>query len=129
VWVYRITYRLEKQLRFIKQKNFPFTFAAYQRIDERRRVLGHVGVPAKTSCSDLLKLCSIGCLTAIYDAYYFGKVYMLLICKREDFGLWLQLFNPNNYASGLNITVTQHRVSNGCISANRIKVAISTWCL
>lgn len=119
--------KLEKQIAFMQKNKYPFTFAAYDKINEAGEVFGHVGVPIKVTYYDLLKSCSIGCLTAIYDTEYFGKVYMPLIRKRQDLGLWLRLLKKTNYAYGLNDTLGLYKVRSNSISANKKSAAIFTW--
>jgi len=119
--------KLEKQLAFMQAHNYPFTYAAYDKIDENGQVFGHIGVPDKVTYSDLLKTCSIGCLTAMYDTQYLGKVYMPLIRKRQDFGLWLKLLKKTDYAYGINETLAQYRVRTDSISANKANAAKFTW--
>ena len=119
--------KLEKQLAFMQANNYPFTYAAYDKIDENGQVFGHIGVPDRVCYSDLLKTCSIGCLTAIYDTEYFGKVTMPLIRKRQDLGLWLKLLKKTEYAYGLNETLAQYRVRTDSISANKANAAKFTW--
>mgnify|MGYP005748952649 CR=1 FL=1 len=119
--------KLEKQLAFMQANDYPFTYAAYDRIDENGQVFGHIGVPDRVCYSDLLKMCSIGCLTAMYDTQYFGKVTMPLIRKRQDLGLWLKLLKKTEYAYGLNETLAQYRVRTDSISANKANAAKFTW--
>lgn len=119
--------KLEKQLAFMQANDYPFTFAAYDKVDEAGKVFGHVGVPDKVTYSDLLKSCSIGCLTAMYDTEFFGKVYMPLIRKRQDLGLWLKLLKKTKYAYGLNETLGFYKVRKDSISANKKSAALFTW--
>lgn len=119
--------KLAKELKFMQQNKYPFIYAAYDKIDENEQVFGHIGVPDRVSYSDLLKVCSIGCLTAMYDTKYFGKVYMPLIRKRQDLGLWLRLLKKTDYAYGLNETLAQYRVRTNSISANKANAAKFTW--
>ena len=119
--------KLEKQLDFMQENNYPFTFSAYDKIDKSGVRFGHVGVPNIVSYSDLLKMCSIGCLTAMYDTEYFGKVTMPLIRKRQDLGLWLKLLKQTDFAYGLNETLAQYRVRSDSISANKFNAAKFTW--
>lgn len=119
--------KLEKQLNFMQSGGYPFTYTAYDKIDENGLKFGHVGVPKKVSYYDLLKMCSVGCLTAIYDAEYFGKVYMPLIRKRQDLGLWLKLLKVSTYAYGLNVSLARYRVRKQSISANKFSAAKYTW--
>lgn len=119
--------KLEKQLAFMQANDYPFTFAAYDKVDEAGKVFGHVGVPDKVTYSDLLKSCSIGCLTAMYDTEFFGKVYMPLIRKRQDLGLWLKLLKKTKYAYGLNETLGFYKVRKDSISANKKSAALYQW--
>ncbi|WP_374367247.1 glycosyltransferase family 2 protein [Stutzerimonas sp.] len=119
--------KLEKQLNFMQKNNFPFTYGAYEKINGQGRVFGHVGVPSRVRYSDLLKTCSIGCLTAMYDTEYFNKVAMPLIRKRQDLGLWLKLLKKVDYAYGLNEILGQYRVRCDSISANKASAAVYTW--
>ncbi len=119
--------KLEKQLAFMQANDYPFTFAAYDKVDEAGKVFDHIGVPHKVTYSDLLKSCSIGCLTAMYDTEFFGKVYMPLIRKRQDLGLWLKLLKKTKYAYGLNETLGFYKVRKDSISANKKSAALFTW--
>lgn len=119
--------KLEKQLAFMCENSYSFTYAAYDKINPGGEVLGQVGVPDKVTYNDLLKSNSIGCLTAIYDTEFFGKVYMPLIRKRQDLGLWLRLLKKTKYAYGLNEPLGQYCVRPDSISANKVNAAKFTW--
>ncbi|MFB9145475.1 glycosyltransferase family 2 protein [Halomonas alkalicola] len=122
-----LPYKLEKQLAFMQANNYPFAYTAYDKIDEEGLVLGRIGAPGKVSYSDLLKTCSIGCLTAMYDADFFGKIYMPVNTKREDFATWLKLLKEVDYAYGLNENLAQYRVYKNQTSANKAKMAKENW--
>lgn len=119
--------KLEAQLAFMQTNHYPFTYTGYRKIDESAKVFGQVGVPDRVSYFDLLKVCSIGCLTAIYDTKYFGKVYMPLIRKRQDLGLWLRLLKNTDYAYGLGEPLAHYRIRADSISANKANAAKFTW--
>ncbi|OOE73675.1 MULTISPECIES: glycosyltransferase family 2 protein [unclassified Salinivibrio] len=122
-----LPHKLEKQLDFMHQKNCALSFSAYQKIDERGKDLGVVGVPETVSHQELLKTCVIGCLTAMYDSQKIGKVYMPLIRKRQDFGLWLSILKKIDIAYGISEPLAQYRVRRDSISANKLKAAQYTW--
>lgn len=119
--------KLEQQLAFMQENNHPFTYTAYDQVDESGEVISHIGASDKVAYIDLLKKNSIGCLTAIYDTDYFGKVYMPLIRKRQDLGLWFRLLKMTDYAYGLNKTLAQYRIHTDSISANKTSAAKFTW--
>lgn len=119
--------KIETQLGFMNENKYPFSFSAYNKVDEHGKITGNVGIPRQVDYYDLLKMCSIGCLTAIYDTEYFGKVYMPLIRKRQDLGLWLKLLKQTDYAYGLNKVLANYRVHSNSISANKLNAASYTW--
>jgi len=119
--------KLEKQLAFMKKNDVAFSYTAYEKIDENGLVVGKVNIPAKVSYRDLLKVCSVGCLTAIYDTERLGKVYMPLIRKRQDVGLWLRILKDIQYAYGLDEVLAQYQLRADSISANKLNAAGYTW--
>ncbi|HJE03301.1 MAG TPA: glycosyltransferase family 2 protein [Aliarcobacter thereius] len=119
--------KLEKQIDFMQKNNYAFTYTAYEKVDENGEVFGTMGVPSKVSYNDLLKTCVIGCLTVIYDAEKLDKVYMPLIRKRQDFGLWLKILKKVDFAYGINESLAFYTVRDDSISANKKSAAYFTW--
>lgn len=119
--------KLETQLQFMQDKDIAFSYSAYEKVDEQGNALGLMGVPNKVNYDQLLKCCFIGCLTVIYDTHKLGKIYMPLIRKRQDFGLWLRLLKKVDYAYGIQQPLAQYRVRSGSISSNKSNAAAYTW--
>lgn len=119
--------KLEKQIAFMLRSNVSFSYSAYEKINEQGETCGLVGVPAKVSYKELLKTCYIGCLTAVYDTQFFGKVFMPLIRKRQDFGLWLKLLKKVDYAFAITEPLAKYRLRRDSISANKANAATYTW--
>ena len=119
--------KLEKQICFMKKNGYALTFTAYDKADVKGNVLGCVGVPEQVNYRELLKTNVIGCSTAIYDVSVLGKIYMPLIRKRQDFGLWLRILKKVDYAMGINEPLTIYTVRKGSVSANKKEAAKYTW--
>jgi glycosyltransferase involved in cell wall biosynthesis len=119
--------KLEKQLAFMQENNYAFTFSAYDKINENGHVFGSIGVPNKVSYFDLLTTNYIGCLTVIYDTSYFGKIHMSTLSKREDFATWLNMLKKVDFAFGLNEPLAKYRVYQGQSSSKKINMAYETW--
>ena len=119
--------KLDVQISAMEVNHWPFTYTAYRRIEENGELGEVLGVPTKVSYSDLLKTCVIGCLTAIYDTKYFGKVPMPLMRKSQDYGLWLSLLKKTPYAFGVNQNLAYYRLRNNSTTANKRKAAMFTW--
>ena len=119
--------KLETQIKFMQEHDVVLSFSAYQRIDEQGNLLERIGVPKRVSYTDLLKVCSIGCLTAVYDVNKVGKVYMPLIRKRQDLGLWLKILKQVPYAYSFPEVLALYRVRKDSISSNKRVAASYTW--
>jgi len=115
--------KLEKQINFLIENNLAFTFSAYQKIDENGKKGGIVNVPENINYKHLLKTCPIGCLTAIYDTEKTGKVYMPEIRKRQDYGLWLKIFQIIGSTKGMNENLAYYRVLTNSVSSNKFVAA------
>jgi glycosyltransferase involved in cell wall biosynthesis len=119
--------KLEKQLSFMQKHGVAFSYTAYEKLDCTGSVVGNVNIPPKVSYKDLLKVCSIGCLTAMYDTEKIGKIYMPLIRKRQDLGLWLRILKSTPYAYGLNEVLAQYHLRKDSISADKRTASTYTW--
>lgn len=121
--------KLEKQIKFMQENNYPFTYTSYSRFSTDLKGKEYVGAPDKLTYSDLLKTCYIGCLTSVYDSKYFGKIKMPLISKRQDWALWLKLLKKVEFAYGLNEELSLYRVRSDSISSNKLSAAKYVWLL
>jgi len=119
--------KLDRQTRFMRDRGLAFSYAAYFRMSELGEPIGVVGVPERLTYSDLLKTCYIGCLTAIYDTQFFGKVYMPVIRRRQDYALWLKLLKKVEYAEGINEPLAYYRLRGDSISAKKMGTSLYTW--
>lgn len=115
--------KLEKQIAFMKNNDYQFTFSNYELFYENGNKKQY---RIKKDCikyKDLLKTNSIGCLTAVYDADSLGKIYMPLDCeKREDHGAWLDILKKGVNAYRLDEYLAIYRVGNSSVSSNKRKM-------
>lgn len=119
--------KLAMQIGFMQARGHPFTFTAYRRIAADGRPLGTVRPPASVTREGLLRGNVIGCLTAVYDAGFFGKVEMPPIARRQDYGLWLELLRRTERAHALPEVLADYRVHPGSLSAGKVGAARDTW--
>lgn len=115
--------KLEKQIKFMEEKNCALSYSSYETMTEEGKFLDKIIVsPLKLSYKDLLKTNYIGCLTAIYDTQKVGKVYMPLINKRQDYGLWLKILKKTDFAYGLKEPLATYRLMSNSVSSNKFKL-------
>jgi len=116
-----ISNKLEKQISFMTQNNYELTYTNYETMSEDGENLNNIVVsPEKINYKELLKSNKIGCLSAIYDTKRIGKVYMPLIKKRQDYGLWLKILKKVDYAYNVNEILATYRIMSNSVSSNKI---------
>ncbi len=119
--------KLEKHITLMNQNNVALTYSAYEIINELGDKKGRFNPPKELTYTDLLKTCSIGCSTAIYNTHIIGNVYMPKIKKRQDYGLWLTIAKKGYLIKGLPSTLVKYRVHNKSISSNKINTFRYQW--
>ena len=120
--------KLEKQIKFMEENNYNFTFTKYQQMAENGEKLEkYIEVPQKLNYKQALLKNPIGCLTVIYNAEKLGKIYMPLIRKRQDYALWLKILKQEVIAYGLNENLAYYRLRSNSVSSNKIDLIKYQW--
>lgn len=119
--------KLATQIGFMQQNQVAFSFSSYDRLAEDGAFLGEHRVARAVNYRSLLKSCTIGCLTAIYDTHVFGKKFMPDVRGAEDFGLWLSLLKNIDKAYPVADNLASYRVRTQSLSSDKWKAASYTW--
>lgn len=120
--------KLEKQLKFMNEKDIALSYTAYNCLDSDGNHLRVYKPILKVTYADMLKSNRIGCLTAIYDTNKIGKVYMPNISKRQDLGLWLRILKQVDYALGMDEVLADYlAVQANSVSSNKTDAAKYQW--
>ncbi len=120
--------KLEKQIKYMNDKKCALSYSYYDVIDENNNRTNQIYKPKdKLSYCDLLKTCSIGCLTSIYDTKIVRKEYMPIIKKRQDYGLWLKILKKIDYAYCIKEVLATYRIRKGSISSNKLELIKYNW--
>lgn len=115
--------KLEKQIKFLKDKNLPFTFSFYEWIDEEGNVLNKkIEAPLKLTYQELFFCNYIGNLTAIYDVDFFGKITTEATQKRQDWRLWLTILKQIKEAKPVPESLAYYRIRKDSISSSKFKL-------
>lgn len=89
--------KLAKQIAFMQENNYKFSYTEYEKIDEESESLNvFVAGPKKVTKRGMYRYCYIGCLTVMYDADFFGTIQIKDIRKNNDYAMWLQLCKKAN---------------------------------
>jgi teichuronic acid biosynthesis glycosyltransferase TuaG len=121
------SHKLSRQLEFMQQNNYAFTFTSYNRISEDGTQLSIVRVPNKITYSNYLKNTLIGCLTVMIDRKQTDYFEMQNIRSSHDMVLWLQIMKKGFIAYGLDEVLASYRVLSSSNTSNKLKSAIDVW--
>lgn len=84
--------KLEKQIAFMEEQGYAFSYTAYQEMNEHLQLTGKlVTGPRHITRSGMYAFCWPGCLTVMYDAEKVGLVQIKPIHKNNDYAMWLKV--------------------------------------
>ncbi len=119
--------KLEKQISFMIKHDLAFTYSSYKVINMDNETLTTFVTLPDISYESMLKTCSVGCLTAVYDREKLGKMYMPKLPKRQDYALWLSILKKIGTAKGLLEPLAYYRIGQTSVSSNKINAAAWQW--
>lgn len=116
--------KLEKQIRFMEENGYAFSYTKYCEIDEASNEIGvEVSGPKRVSKWGMYAYCWPGCLTVMYDAEVVGLVQIADIKKNNDYAMWLKVaLKADCYL--LNEGLAKYRKRTGSISNHSYKALI-----
>lgn len=116
---------LESQLALLEEKNAVLVYGAHKRINAQgEEIMRPFFPPVSVTYKDLLRTCSITCLTALYDTKPYGKFYLREEFRslRDDYVYWLEILKHSKVAWGNSKIVGSYRILTDSVSRNKWKV-------
>ena len=84
--------KLEKQVAFMEENGYAFTYTKYKYINKNSKDRGDMmGGLKVVNHQDLIKCCWMGYLTVMYDAEKLGRFRVRSIEKHNDYALWMDV--------------------------------------
>ena len=84
--------KLEKQIKFMEENGYAFSYHEYKEIDEEDKELGvHVSGKKHVGKFDMFSCCWPGCLSVMYNAEKIGLIQINDIKKNNDTAMWLKV--------------------------------------
>lgn len=118
--------KLEKQLKFMKDNNYSFSYTNYCEIDEESKPNGvNVTGPKHITKRGMYNYCWPGCLTVMYDASVVGLIQIKDIRKNNDYAMWLKVICKSDCYL-FNENLAMYRKRNGSIS-NHSYINLIKW--
>ena len=122
--------KLEKQVRFMREKGCAFSFTGYEFTKKDGRKTGKiVRVPEKITYGEALKNTTIFTSTVMFDTFRISKDRLLMPnVKSEDTATWWKILRSEvNAAYGLDEPLVSYRRSGGTLSSNKLKAVSRIW--
>lgn len=122
-------HKLEKQIRFMKEKNCAFSFTGYEFADENGTPIDKkVFIPETYTYFQAIKRTIISTITVMFDREKLTNedLYMPNM-GAEDTATWWKILKKIECAYGLNEILSYYRRTNGTLSANKLIAAKRIW--
>lgn len=108
--------KLEKQIAFMENNDYHFSYTNYIEIDEESTPNGkRVTGPKRISKHGMYNYCWMGCLTVMYDVDKVGLIQIADIKKNNDYAMWLKVCQKADCYL-LDETLARYRKRSGSIS-------------
>ena len=118
--------KLEKQLAFMAQNGYAFSYTCYGEMGEDGKPTGTlVGGPRRITKTGMFNYCWPGCLTVMYDREVVGDIQIADIRKNNDYAIWLKACRKADCYL-LPETLASYRKRGGSISRHSY-VALIKW--
>ena len=109
--------KLEKQITFMVNNSYHFSYTEYEEIDEEDHPLGvRVSGPSYVNKLGMFSYCWPGCLTVMYDREVVGLIQIPNIKKNNDYAMWLKAIKKADCYL-LKENLAKYRKRNGSISS------------
>lgn len=122
--------KLEKQVKFMLQNQYPFTFTAYQFADESSHpVRKPIQVPMKISYKEALRNHTIWTSTVMLDLDVLTKEQIAMpdVRKGQDTATWWKILKVTGYAYSINEVLSLYRRTSQSLSADKLAAVKRTW--
>ena len=120
--------KLERQIAYMQQTGYAFTFTNYRIINEDGSSQGkELQMPSSMTYHQYLRNTAIGCLTVIIDKEQTGDFRMPNIKSSHDFALWLQIMKRGFNAYSMPQCLASDRRVTTSNTAKKWKAAQDVW--
>lgn len=112
--------KLEEQLKFMQENNYPFTCTWYEDANEKLEPYYTMKQKVKQNYNSMISGCNIGTPGVMIDVQKLGKKFMPNLRRAEDWGLWMQYLRETDYIYTLPKPLWKYRHINGSESSNKL---------
>ena len=124
--------KLEKQVQFMQDNNYTFTFTDYEFADEQGKSTGkRAHMPTTITYRQSLKNHTIWTSTVMLDLEQIPReiAYMPDVRRGQDTATWWQILRHIDTAYSIDEVLSYYRRTNNSLSSNKLKAMKRTWYL
>jgi len=120
--------KLEKQLKFMVEKNVGFTYSTYDWIDEDGNTLNKfINTIGNLDYETYLRNTIIGCSTVMVNKTIIGDVVVPKFRTSEDTATWLDILKKGFLAYAIDEPLVSYRIRQHSASSNKLKASSDLW--
>lgn len=117
--------KLEKQVKFMEENGYKFSYTCYQEMDAEGRDTGvFVSGPGIVTKAGMFAFCWPGCLTVMYDREAIGLLQIEDIKKNNDYAMWLKVCKKADCYLLPEVLAKYRRGRSGSVSSHGITTMI-----
>lgn len=117
--------KLEKQVRFMEENGYAFSYTEYQEMDADGNLTGiTISGPKHVTKRGMYNFCWPGCLTVMYDAQAIGLIQIEDIKKNNDYAMWLKVCKKSDCYLLPEVLAKYRRGRAGSVSTHGIATMI-----
>lgn len=113
--------KLEEQLKFMEENNYPFTCTWYEDANEKLETYYTMKQDDKQSYRSMISGCNVGTPGVMIDLQLVGKKYMPALRRAEDWGLWMIILKEVDYLYTYPKALWKYRHITGSETSNKWK--------
>lgn len=120
--------KLEKQVRFMLDKDISFSYSEYELLKEDGTPKGKtIKTAGVVDYDKYLKNTIIGSGTIMLDTDKIGRLQMPYNATSDDMALWCKILKDGHCAHPIKEVLMKYRVRSNSASANKLKAAKDVW--
>lgn len=120
--------KLEKQVRFLTENDYPFAYSEYELMNEDGTPKGKtIKTAGVIDYNKYLKNTIIGSGTIMLDTSKTGSLQMPDNATSDDMALWCKIMKDGHQAYPMKEVLMKYRVRSNSASANKLKAAKDVW--
>ena len=119
--------KLEKQVSFMLENGYGFTYTAYDMVNEQGEYRRTVHTSGMLDAQKYMRNTVIGCATVMLNRDIVGEFQMFVNDTSDDMTLWLSLMHRGFNAYPYPEVLMRYRVRKHSASSNKLKTAYDVW--